>query len=120
MNTFGLYPRPVLDAAQALFRALGSPTRTTWQQTEMNTIHPVFGLAEHFEGHDNYDATGYTENQYRGDHLSVPCWTENNEIFVLETSFHKGEMFVERVEFPTAPEHVYDALLKLLHDCETR
>jgi hypothetical protein len=119
MNSFGVNPRSVLDAAQALFKALGTPKRSVYRWQDLNLDHPVFGLAEHFEG-QGHGAAGYTDNPHRGDHMSLPCWSEEGEVFVLETSFHKGEMYVERIDFPDAPAQVQSALFKLLQDCETR
>jgi len=79
----------------------------------------VFGLLVHYRSHDE-GARGYTKNPWRGDHISVPCWSEHGNPFVLETSFHKGDSFVERVDFPDAPDGVMETLTELLQSCETR
>lgn len=113
-------PSQVNQAVAALFTALGTPcTRELWSDSDVFGCHPVFGLARHYRGYDRGD-TGYTENQYRGDHMSIPCYTEDGEVFVLDISFHKGETFVERVEFPEGPPQVRKALYDLLDSSETR
>jgi hypothetical protein len=117
-----LFPDSVHDAAKALFLALGEPVRQErWASSFDDSIgcHPVFALAEHFRGHDRGNS-GYTGNQYRGDHLSIPGYTETGDVFVLEVSFHKGDTFVERVNFPAGPSNVRDALYSLLSTSETR
>lgn len=115
-------PSQISQAVKALFSALGTPcTRESWsgRDEEGFGCHPVFGLAEHYRGHDRGDG-GYTENRYRGDHMSIPCYTEDGDVFVLEISFHKGETFIERVEFPEGPSQVRKALYDLLDSSETR
>jgi hypothetical protein len=108
------------QAVKALFSALGTPcVREPWEDGGGFGCHPVFCLAEHFRGHDNGNV-GYTENRYRGDHMSIPCYTEDGDVFVLDISFHKGETFVERVGFPEGPPQLRKALYDLLDSCETR
>jgi hypothetical protein len=136
MPTTSLYPESVHAALRALFTSLGTPVRTPAtvdQSTDMfsassgrligpddcEDVHPVFGLAEHFQGHDNGDP-GYTHNPFRGDHLSVPCYTEGGGVFVLDISFHKGSTMIEQVAFPGAPSHLVEATYSLLDKCETR
>jgi hypothetical protein len=110
----------ITTAVKALFSALGAPSaRQPWPETEAYGCHPVFALAEHYRGHDRGNV-GYTENQYRGDHMSIPCYSEDGEVFVLEVSFHKGGTFVERVDFPDGPAQVRKALYDLLDSTETR
>ncbi|ORB76553.1 hypothetical protein, partial [Mycobacterium timonense] len=100
----------ITHAVKALFSALGPPrARLAWSDSDVVGCHPVFGLAEHYRGHDRGDA-GYTENRYRGDHMSIPCYTEDGDVFVLDISFHKGETFIERVVFPEGPSVVHTAL----------
>jgi hypothetical protein len=65
-------------------------------------------------------AVQVTENPYRGDHMSIPCYTEDGDVFVLDISFHKGDTFIERVGFPDGPLPVRKALYDLLDSCETR
>jgi hypothetical protein len=113
-------PSQIAQAVKALFSALGTPcAREPWSESEACGCHPVFALAEHYRGNDRGD-TGYTENRYRGDHMSIPCYTEDGDVFVLEISFHKGETFVERVDFPHGPPQVHKALYDLLDSSETR
>jgi hypothetical protein len=113
-------PSQITEAVKALFSALGTPCgRLPWSDSDVLGCHPVFGLAEHYRGHDRGD-TGYTENRWRGDHMSIPCYTEGGEVFVLDISFHKGETFIERVDFPEGPPVVRKALYALLDSCETR
>jgi hypothetical protein len=119
VSTFNLQPRSVVDAMQALFKSLGEPRRIKWVNSDYNQDHPVFGLAEHFQAHDQ-GHSGYTANPWRGDHLSLPGWHEEGGVFVLETSFHKGQVIVERIDYPDAPDNIQNALEKLLQQCETR
>ncbi|GAF45497.1 hypothetical protein [Rhodococcus wratislaviensis] len=115
-------PDPVREATKALFRALGAPvTDQTWAGDYGARIgcHPVFGLAEHYRGHDG-GARGYTDNPYRGDHMSIPGYTEDGNVFVLDVSFHKGDTHIERIDFPGGPADVRSALHELLISCETR
>ncbi|MFE2961985.1 hypothetical protein [Nocardia tengchongensis] len=116
-------PDSVRHAVKALFGALGVPVRDeTWAARDESArwgCHPIFGLAEHYKGHDNGDA-GYTANPYRGDHMSIPSYTENGDVFVLDISFHKGDTHIERIDFPEGPADIRDALYGLLVSCETR
>jgi hypothetical protein len=113
-------PSQINQAVKALFTALGTPSAGyPWPQSEGAGCHPVFALAEHYRGHDRGDS-GYTENRYRGDHMSIPCFTEDGDVFVLDISFHKGDTFIERVDFPQGPPQVRKALYNLLDSCETR
>lgn len=85
-------------------------------------IHPVFALAHHFRSHDSREE-GYTKNPFRGDHISVPAYLGfTQEIAVFETSFHKGQAFVEVVTFPAADREssLYQAALRMLDAEETR
>lgn len=86
-------------------------------------IHPVFALAHHFRSNDGY-ARGYTRNPHRGDHMSIPAYLGFGEdIAILETSFHKGETFVEIVTFPNVDpleSSLCRATLDLLQAEETR
>jgi|SRR5271166_3880641 len=113
-------PSQMAPAVKALFNALGSPSaREPWSENDVVGCHPVFGFAEHYRGHDRGER-GYTENPYRGDHMSIPCYTEDGDVFVLDISFHKGDTFIERVGFPEGPLPVRKALYDLLDSCETR
>ena len=110
----------ITESVKALFSAIGtSCARLPWSDSHVVGCRPVFGLAEHYRGHGHRD-TGHTENQYCGDHMSIPCYTEDGDVFVLEISFHKGETFVERVDFPERPSVVRKARYSLLDSCETR
>ncbi|WP_141381597.1 hypothetical protein [Microbacterium lacticum] len=89
---------------------------------ENDEIHPVFALSHHFRSKDNYEK-GYTDNPHRGDHISVPAYLGfTQEIAVFETSFHKGQAFVELVTFPAADRDssLYQAALRMLDAEETR
>ena len=137
MPKTAMYPESVHAALHALILSLGTPVRTPvvvdnggtalggWGQgglllgaTDSNN-HPVFGLLEHFESHDQGNH-GYTQNSCRGDHLTVPCFTEDGGVFILEISFHKGDTYVERIDFPSASENLVRAAHSLLESCETR
>ncbi|GAB4097688.1 hypothetical protein GCM10028787_31630 [Brachybacterium horti] len=76
-------------------------------------VHPQFDLMEVCPGADDYDP-GYTENPYRGEHLTIPCVAEDGELFTIEVSFHKGTTFVDLVRVvgaqPGAVAAVGDAL----------
>lgn len=63
------------------------------------SLHPVFSLTEHFRSHDDY-GKGFTQNPYRGDHMTIPCYTEEGQLVLLEVSFHKGATYVEALTFP--------------------
>lgn len=83
--------------------------------------HPVFPLAEHFRANDEGNP-GYTQNRNRGDHLSIPCWSEDGQApSILEISFHKGRTSVEHITFPQAHETPEaERLSELLAQYETR
>lgn len=116
-------PASVHQAVKSLFNALGTPVpdRNWVSSGEENAwgCHPVFSLAEHYRGHDNGDR-GYTDNPYRGDHMSIPCFTEDGTVFALDISFHKGDMHMERINYPDGPPAIRKALFDLLESCETR
>lgn len=127
MPTFSTFPKETVDAAHALFTALGRPTTQSnvdamWDESGLilgEYLHPVFGLAEHFQSHDDY-IKGYTDNCFRGDHISIPGFTEDERIVVIDISFHKGNTFVTLNFFPDDQKDVHKALLSLLGDLETR
>jgi hypothetical protein len=115
-------PSQIHQAVKALFSALGAPsTGYVWSGGDDggNGCHPVFALTDHYRAYDQGNR-GYTENRYRGDHISIPCYTEDGDVFVLDISFHKGATFIERVDFPQGPPQVRKALYDLLESCETR
>jgi hypothetical protein len=130
-----LYPHAVHNAVEALFIAMGRPVRTAIEtvpgdggiidptQMGRGDYHPVFGLMRHYQGDDAGDH-GITENPYRGDHVSIPMVDETHgapgSVWVLEISFHKGITFVERIDYPDAPDTVLAALYDLLSKSETR
>lgn len=128
--TLSIPPREVFTAMHALFRALGKPDRdlvthgagsmgvgTAGEATELYGLHPAFPLAETFGPGD----AGYTANIFsRGCHFSLPCWDENGGVVVLETSFHKGATYLERLTFPDAQQQVHAALYELLQQFEIR
>lgn len=114
----------ILRAMHALFAALGEPERRPLSEIEVDPdrgvydgLHPVFDLAETFAPND----PGYTSGApVRGQHQSVPCYGEDGSILVVETSFHKGEMTVERVEYRNNESPVFDALFTLIQQSEVR
>jgi hypothetical protein len=124
------HPQPeVLAAMHALFRALGKPYRDPITEgataiavgdsdaTALDFLHPVFPLAETFAPGD----AGYTSNTLsRGGHLSLPCFGEDGDIVVLETSFYKGITALEKLTFPREQSEVHAALRELLQQFEVR
>ncbi|HIW75665.1 MULTISPECIES: hypothetical protein [Gordonibacter] len=127
MPSFSTCPKETLDAIHALFSALGKPTELgITDQAALcddlqfgSNFHPVFALTEHFQAHDSGNK-GYTYNSSRGDHLSVPGYTEEGEVVVMDVSFHKGETYLRLNLFPSEPQEVHDALFELLRKLETR
>jgi hypothetical protein len=123
-------PQPeVLAAMHALFRALGKPYRDPITEgateigvansfaTALEFLHPVFPLAETFAPGD----AGYTSNTLsRGGHLSLPCFGEDGDIVVIETSFYKGVTVLEKLTFPREQGEVHTALLEMLQQFEVR
>ena len=82
--------------------------------------HPVFSMTEHFRGNDSGNL-GYTKNYYRGDHISIPIYSEAGwEIYVLEISFHKGSTIIEIIGYPDRPLEVARELHDMLLEYETR
>ena len=82
--------------------------------------HPVFSMMQHFRGNDS-GRPGYTDNNYRGDHISIPIYSEGGwEVYVLEISFHKGSTFIDVVGFPNRPLPVVKELYNMLSEYETR
>ena len=128
---------------EALAAKLGTPTRTAlpgevehWLGTtsqrvtpsDTETWHPVFAFAHHYRANDDY-ADGYTANPARGDHMSIPGYTEDETWGVIEISFHKGATTVDYVSFDQRPsdqfevpkwQALYDAARTLLEEHETR
>lgn len=109
---------PITDTAEQARSAfeyhvaqLGAPRRralegdmTSGEHTHVSFddahhLHPVFPLTHYFPG--EYES-GYTSNPYRGIHQSVPCWSEEATFGIIESSFHKGDLFIEFVDFPDA------------------
>ena len=116
---FGKPLRSSLQYEGAVENRLTIPTEDDSSNTE---IHPVFRLSHHFLSGDDY-AKGYTDNPYRGDHISVPAYLGfSEEIAILETSFHKGFTFVEVITFPEADREsrLYQAAVSLVSAEETR
>lgn len=124
-TTLDLYPKPTIDSVKALYTALGKPERVEWMSDQAfgemdgHLVHPVFGLLEHFLSNDSY-GPGYTSNPYRGDHLTIPAFSEEGDVLTIEVSFHKGDTIVEKCTFPREPVEVHRALLGLLQTLETR
>lgn len=116
---FGRMERNRINYEDETGTTLVAPTKTNPFETE---IHPVFPLAHHFRSKDDYEG-GYTGNSYRGDHLSVPAYLGfGGDIAIFETSFHKGNAYMEIVTFPEADRDsaLYRAALSLLEAEETR
>jgi hypothetical protein len=88
-------------------------------QTEVGGWHPVFPLLQHFRAYDSYEY-GFTGNTKRGDHVSIPIYTEGEEIYVMDISFHKGNMSWEIVGFPYRPVKIKKELYGLLTRYATR
>ena len=117
------------DAIEALYRAMGEPEQTPVEVGangamrfcgDDDMLHPVFPLARHYFGKDGYADSGYTGNCFRGDHLTIPAYSETGEVYALDISFHKGMTYETCVRFPQAPQQVKDALYELLEKTETR
>lgn len=124
-------------AFEAMIPEFGTPTRRSIQYRDRSDstlvvptkddpaneeIHPVFALSHHFRSKDDYEK-GYTGNPYRGDHISVPAYLGFGQgVAIFETSFHKGQAFVEVVTFPDADpdSSLYKAALSILQAEETR
>lgn len=127
MPSFSTCPKETLDAVHALFSALGKPVKidaidkTAFSEDPQIGInfHPVFALAEHFQAHD-IGNQGYTYNLLRGDHISIPGYTEMGEVVVMDISFHKGESYIRLNLFLDKPREVHRALFDLLRTLETR
>lgn len=82
--------------------------------------HPVFSMMQHFRSNDSW-AGGYTKNTYRGDHISIPIWSEGGqEVYIYEISFHKGITYADVVGYPDRPREVVEELVTLLQKYETR
>ncbi|WP_315072190.1 hypothetical protein [uncultured Microbacterium sp.] len=111
---------------------IGFSDFATWIKfDQMSTFHPVFAFAHHFHSADDYER-GYTENSYRGDHISIPGYTEMGNIGIIEISFHKGNTAITQLTFePPTDENEHSPVLKawkgfhdgalaLLEEYETR
>ena len=83
-------------------------------------FHPIFGMVKHFRANDAGNK-GYTENGNRGDHISIPGWTEDKwKVVIIDIGFHKGMTTFELVSFPDAHEAVEKAAAGFLMTYETR
>lgn len=129
-----LYSDEVHNAVWALYRALGAPTREplVLDDGQVNTdntggFHPVFGLLTHSRAYDGFPPNGAHSavdqppgRYYRGDRLSIPAWSEDGTVGVVEMAFHKGATIFELLTFPSGAPEVGEALLDLLQKLETR
>lgn len=134
------------ETLEFLIESLGTPTRrpisdvtsssqfgadATWLEItpgDTGTFHPVFAFAHHFRANDSGNR-GYTDNTMRGDHMSVPGYTEEGVLAVVEISFHKGGGALSVVTFDAKPTEFtaaaawtskYRAAIALLEEHETR
>lgn len=74
--------------------------------------HPVFELAHTFGGEFE---KGYTHNSSRGEHMSIPFWSEQDHFGILDVSFHKGDVFLSFADYPEAEgTAAYNAALSVL------
>lgn len=73
------------------------------------TLDPWFDLMEASAPSSDYDP-GYTGNPYRGEHLTIPCVSEEGSLFTIEVSFHKGTTFVDVVGFEAMDGDAVEAL----------
>lgn len=107
----------IKGALHVLLGALGPQDRKPVSPEALSGLHPVFLLTEHARSHD----AGNVLTPYRGDALSIPCYAEHDGgVALLQTSFHKGDAYVEIVTFPDAdPVHAH-AVVALLSQVETR
>lgn len=126
-------PNPARDAFEAVTAMMGPPRRRpltnvpTFLRTDscgeddkVEGVHPCFALAHHYHGGDVGDH-GYTAAPGRGDHLSVPCWTErDHRVYVIEVGFHKGDLLLTTVDWPEARPGANEGLTQLLIAFETR
>lgn len=113
------------NAFAALVPALGTPERTRINRVHedgagVRGFHPVYSLAMHSRGNDNYDSSGYAGNASRGDSMSIPGWLESGGVAVLDIGFHKGDTMIELVTFPEANAAVRQAAAGFLDALETR
>lgn len=115
--------KEVRETAKDLYGALGEPELNENPMMDGNRIgslvHPVFLLAEHFRANDRGNR-GYTANDNRGDHLSIPAYCENGDVMAIDVSFHKGDTFLTLCTFSSEPKEAHDELYKLLRRLETR
>lgn len=126
MSNFNTYSSETIQAIHALYQALGQPTidntsiaSITDSGYGVDGLHPVFALAEHYRSHDEGNA-GYTYNRYRGDHISIPAFTEEGDVVIIELSFHKGMMICDYLTYPNGDNYIHQALYDLLRKLETR
>lgn len=117
----------VRAAIRAMYTSLGVPRRgplpfdadASGDDVTLLELHPVFRLAEHHLSADSYNG-GWTYNRHRGDHLTIPAYTERGDVCALEISFHKGTAAVEYLIYACEPADVHGALYDLLISLETR
>lgn len=126
MSDFNTYSSETIQAIHALYQALGEPKIDNASIASLTDpgygadgLHPVFGLVEHYRSHDEGNA-GYTHNNYRGDHISIPAYTEEGDVAVIELSFHKGITICDYLTYPNGKDSIRQALYDLLHKLETR
>lgn len=120
MSRFPDQPSEIHEAMHALYRGLGPIDAVDFENVDVGYgMHPVFQLAEHFRGRDSVNE-GYTYNTVRGDHLSIPYWSESGRVGVLDVCFHKGQVCVIDVRFPAADPGLLSVLTDFLFAFETR
>lgn len=118
-------PTRARDAFEFLLESLGKPTKRalpvevseslgsipSWSWLhfgDTETFHPVFAFAHHFRSFDK-GASGYTANTFRGDHMSIPGYSEEGSIGVIDVSFHKGATALELITFEAVPADEWEA-----------
>lgn len=127
-ETMPTVPEEMHEVLEALYRAMGKPETVpvTVEDddgvifADDNALHPVFPLARHYYGKDGYADRGYTGNPCRGDHMTVPVYSENGDVYALDIAFHKGRMCEICMRYPHAPAEVKEIVYRFLTRMETR
>lgn len=130
MSKIEIDKNTILNAYHALVKMLGKPSREPSLDIQKagpfstldafgENFHPVFFFQEHFQSNDSYER-GYTENHYRGDHSSLPMYSEHGEFIILEISFHKGDTFIDVINYPDAANEMIAQLIDFIRQFETR
>lgn len=111
----------VLDAFNAVIKLLDTPKPFPLSGSSFENVftgwHPVFGLARHGRGLDDYKSGAL--GNIRGDVCQIPAFSEAQEVGVFELGFHKGSTLFTLYVYGGS-EELRKAAISIIEPFETR